>query len=89
LLSFGLPPSVSQPQSAADSDSNPSELISVKICYFIEPIDLKVALIFIQDCWTLTIIWYTKEYGVSETGSVSVVRLGEEDTYSVGPVRKS
>jgi hypothetical protein len=31
----------------------------------------------------------TKEHNVSETGSVSVLRWGGEDTYSVGPIRKS
>jgi hypothetical protein len=30
-----------------------------------------------------------RKHDVSETGSVSVLRLGREDTYSVRPLRKS
>jgi hypothetical protein len=42
--------------------------------------------------WTFSIVRYSRiqKYDISETGSVSVFRLGGgKDTYSVGPLRKS
>jgi hypothetical protein len=85
--------SVTQLQSAADGDGVPLKLISVKICYFIEPIDVEVACVFVRDyCfffWIPFIVRHSKEHNVPETGSVSVLGWGVGDVYSVGFVRKS